>query len=167
MSACRALCPRHGDWVADVAPQLSVLQNGAPPAQGLVGPGRLSGRLEPTGSPLCSPAGDQLGRGIAGRLQEACKKRGEQTGPSPVDRGKCGTALHLACDARAMPLGVVVTGANTNDGCQTKNVLQALVVQPPVADSLLPCLDPRDLPRAQADGAYGNGSTQERARLVC
>ncbi len=25
-------------------------------------------------------------------------------------------------------------------------------------------LDPRDLPRAQADGAYGNGPSQERAR---
>ena len=51
-----------------------------------------------------------------------------------MDRGKCGTALHLACDARAMPLGVVVTGANANDGCQTEDVLQALVVQPPVAE---------------------------------
>ena len=70
-----------------------------------------------------------------------------------MDRGKCGTALHLACDARAMPLGVVVTGANANDGCQTEDVLQALVVHPPVAESPVPCLDPRDLPRVQADGA--------------
>ena len=45
-----------------------------------------------------------------------------------MDRGKCGTALHLACDARAMPLGVVVTGAKANDGCQTEDVLQALLV---------------------------------------
>src|SRR5262249_3270344 len=65
------------------------------------------------------------------------------------DRGKCGTALHLACDARAMPLGVVVTSANANDGCQTEDVLQALVVQPPVAEAGVPCLDPRDLPRAR------------------
>ena len=63
-----------------------------------------------------------------------------------------------------MPLGVVVTGAHANDGCQTEDVLQALVVHPPLAESLLPCLDPRDLPRAQADGAYGNGPSQERAR---
>ncbi len=63
-----------------------------------------------------------------------------------------------------MPLGVVVTGANANDGCQTEDVLQALVVQPPVAEFPGPCLDPRDLPRAQADGAYGNGPSQERAR---
>lgn len=81
-----------------------------------------------------------------------------------MDRGKCGTALHLACDARAMPLGVVVTGANANDGCQTEDVLHALVVHPPAAEACVPCLDPRSLPRAQADGAYGNGPTQERAR---
>src|SRR3989442_1520861 len=63
-----------------------------------------------------------------------------------------------------MPLGVVVTGANANDGCQTEEVLHALVVQPPAAESPVPCLDLRSLPRAQADGAYGNGPTQERAR---
>ena len=44
-----------------------------------------------------------------------------------MDRGKCGTALHLAGDARAMPLGVVVTRANANDGCQTEDVLHALL----------------------------------------
>jgi hypothetical protein len=37
-----------------------------------------------------------------------------------------------------MPLGVVVTGANANDGCQTEDVLHALVVQPPVAESPVP-----------------------------
>ena len=63
-----------------------------------------------------------------------------------------------------MPLGVVVTGAHANDGCQTEDVLHALVVQPPMAESAVPGLDPRDLPRAQADGAYGNGSSQERAQ---
>src|SRR6266545_5296254 len=63
-----------------------------------------------------------------------------------------------------MPLGVVVTGANGNDGCQTEAVLQALVVQPPAA--VVPVLEVelRSLPRVQADGAYGNGPTYERAR---
>ena len=56
-----------------------------------------------------------------------------------MDRGKCGTALHLACDARAMPLGVVVTGAKAKDGCQTEDGLQALVVYPPVAESPVSC----------------------------
>ena len=81
-----------------------------------------------------------------------------------MDRGKCGTALHLAGDARALPLGVVVTGAKANEGCQPEDVRQALVVHPPVAEFPVPYLAPRDLPRAQADGAYGNGPSQERAR---
>jgi len=63
-----------------------------------------------------------------------------------------------------MPLGVVVTGANANDGCQTEEVLLALVIQPPVAESPVPCLDPRAWPRAQAAGASGNGPSRERAR---
>lgn len=64
-----------------------------------------------------------------------------------------------------MPLGVVITGANANDGCQTKDVLRALVIrplepqQPPGAAP-----DPRGRPTAQADGAYGNGPTRQRAQ---
>jgi transposase len=81
-----------------------------------------------------------------------------------VDRSKCGTAVHLACDARAMPLGVVVTGANANDGCQTEAVLKALVVGPPAAQGAGVAVELRSLPRVQADGAYGNGPTQDRAR---
>jgi len=42
-------------------------------------------------------------------------------------------------------------------------VVQALVVQPPAAESAVPCGDPRSFPRVQADGAYGTGPTQERA----
>ena len=81
-----------------------------------------------------------------------------------MDRGKCGTALHVACDARAMPLGAVVTGANANDGCQTEALLQRLVVRPPTAAVVVAAVDERSLPRAQADGAYGNRPTHERAQ---
>jgi transposase len=63
-----------------------------------------------------------------------------------------------------MPLGVVVTGANANDGCQTEIVLQHLVVQPPPPEVSVASVDPRSLPQAQADGAYGNQPTQERAQ---
>jgi hypothetical protein len=63
-----------------------------------------------------------------------------------------------------MPLGGVVSGATANDGCQTEDVVHALGVHPPAAEAWVPCLDPRSLPRAQANGAYGNGPTQERAR---
>jgi transposase len=64
-----------------------------------------------------------------------------------------------------MPLGVVLSGANANDGVQTKDVLQALVVRPPEPERpASPPLDKRSLPTAQADGAYGNGPTQQRAQ---
>jgi hypothetical protein len=63
-----------------------------------------------------------------------------------------------------MPLGVVVTGANANDGCQTEVVLEHLVVRPPQAEASVASVDPRSLPRTQADGAYGNKPTQQRAR---
>jgi transposase len=63
-----------------------------------------------------------------------------------------------------MPLGVVVTGANANDGCQTEAVLAQLVVAPPPPEVPVARAEPRSLPHAQADGAYGNQPTQERAQ---
>ena len=64
-----------------------------------------------------------------------------------------------------MPLGVVLTGANANDGVQTKDALQALVIRPPQAEGPAPAAaDQRSLPTAQADGAYGNRPTQQRAQ---
>jgi transposase len=62
-----------------------------------------------------------------------------------------------------MPLGVIVTKAAANDGCQTEAVLTKLVVSPPAPEVPVKVIDPRDRPRAQADGAYGNKPTQERA----
>ena len=62
-----------------------------------------------------------------------------------------------------MPLGVVVTGANANDGCQTEDVLKRLVIQPPAAVPVTP-VEPQSLPRAQADGAYGNQPTRQRGQ---
>ena len=98
--------------------------------------------------------------------KKPAKKGGQQTGPSPVDRGKCGTALQLACDARAMPLGALVTSANTNDGTQTEHLLNALVVTPPSANALPPETDPRSFPNAQGDGAYGNRPARGRAQAA-
>ena len=65
-----------------------------------------------------------------------------------------------------MPLGAVITGANANDGVQTQDVLQALVVKPPAAEEPAPEPDPRDLPRSRADGAYGNRPSQARANAA-
>jgi transposase len=69
----------------------------------------------------------------------------------------------LATDEHGLPLGAVVTKAGANGGAQTRAVLEAMVVQPPPADVPVAAPDPRDLPRARADGAYGNRPTQARA----
>lgn len=63
-----------------------------------------------------------------------------------------------------MPLGAVVSGANANDGCQTELLLQSLVLRPPAPQRAGGIVDDRGLPCAQADGAYGNRPTHERAR---
>lgn len=61
-----------------------------------------------------------------------------------------------------MPLGAVITKAGANDGVQTAEVLNSLVVRPPPAPPVEQ-LDPRALPLARADGAYGNGPSRQRA----
>ena len=62
-----------------------------------------------------------------------------------------------------MPLGVVITGANANDGVQARDVLEAMVVRPPEPGRPVACVDERSLPTAQADGSYGNKPTRGRA----
>src|SRR5262249_61337450 len=97
------------------APQgLPQLQDRAATAAALAGLRLLPPRLAATGPTLCPLPPHQLGSGPPRRLQEAVKKRGEATGPSPVDRRKSGTAIHVASDAYGMPLGAVITGANAN-----------------------------------------------------
>jgi transposase len=80
-----------------------------------------------------------------------------------VDRRKCGTAIHVASDAYGMPLGAVVSAANVNDSVETGAVLESLVVKPPAAEVPVAQPDPRDLPHARADGAYGNRPSKARA----
>ena len=41
--------------------------------------------------------------------------RGSLTGPSPVDRGKNGSKIHILSDADGIPLITAVTSANTHD----------------------------------------------------
>ena len=57
------------------------------------------------------------------------QKRGSATGPSPVDRGRCGSKYHLLTDAGGVPLAWTLTGANRNDGTQLLLLLEAI---PPV-----------------------------------
>ncbi|MFJ6087985.1 IS5 family transposase [Streptomyces sp. NPDC092369] len=58
------------------------------------------------------------------------KKRGADTGPSPVDRRKTGSKHHLICDGRGTPLKVITTAANVNDVTQTLALIDGI---PPVA----------------------------------
>ena len=46
------------------------------------------------------------------------EKRGSETGPSPVDRGRAGSKHHLLVDATGIPLAYSVTGGNRNDVTQ-------------------------------------------------
>src|SRR5262245_560684 len=128
------------------------LQDRPAPPETLAGLGLLPHRLAATRRTVRAAARHQLGSGPPRRLQEAGKKGGEDTGPSPVDRRKCGTAIHVASDAYGMPLGAVVSAANVNDGVKTQAVLGALVVKPPPAEVPAARPDPRDLPRSRADG---------------
>ena len=65
-----------------------------------------------------------------------------------------------------MPLGAVVTPANANDGCHAEALLASLVAPPPAPTQPLEEIDIRSLPAAQADGAYGNRPSRERAKAA-
>jgi putative transposase len=56
---------------------------------------------------------------------------GEQTGASPVDRGKSGTKRSILTDRRGAPLAIVVTGANINDKTVALETLDAIVIERP------------------------------------
>jgi putative transposase len=56
---------------------------------------------------------------------------GEATGPSPVDRGKCGTKRSVLTDRRGAPLSVVVTSANTHDKTVALQTLDGIIVPRP------------------------------------
>jgi transposase len=52
----------------------------------------------------------------------------EAVGPNPTDRGKKGSKRHLLVDGRGVPLSLIVTAANVNDGKRINEVLSAIVV---------------------------------------
>ncbi|MCU4749913.1 IS5 family transposase [Streptomyces sp. G-5] len=58
------------------------------------------------------------------------RKRGADTGPSPVDRRKPGSKHHSNCDGRGTPFKVIATAANVNDVTQTLARVDGI---PPVA----------------------------------
>ena len=48
------------------------------------------------------------------------------TGPSPVDRGKTGSKIHVLSDRTGLPLSVAVSAANTNDAAALKPLVMAV-----------------------------------------
>lgn len=52
------------------------------------------------------------------------EKRGELTGPSPVDRGKPGSKMHVLSDANGLPIVVGLSAASTHDSLALKPVIQ-------------------------------------------
>ena len=63
------------------------------------------------------------------RLARSSAQRGDQVGPSPVDRGRPGSKHHLICDAGGIPLAVSLTGGNRNDITQLIPLVDAV---PPI-----------------------------------
>ncbi|MFJ8637494.1 IS5 family transposase [Streptomyces sp. NPDC093568] len=72
--------------------------------------------------------------GAWGRLHEAVLhrlddagllERGEHTGPSPVDRGKPGSKMHILSDTNGLPLLVGVSAANTHDSEGLKPMVES------------------------------------------
>ena len=64
-----------------------------------------------------------------------CTKRrwaGKKTGPNPTDRGKGGVKRSLLTEARGIPVGLVLDGANRHDMKLTKSTLASL---PPAAQA--------------------------------
>ena len=134
--ACGVLCARQRHCVADAAHRLPVLQNRPTPPAGLAPVRYLSHRVATARAPLCSVAGHQLGAAPASMArQEAIKKGGEQTGPSPVDRGKCGTALPRALLTPGQcRWGPSCLGPMPTTGVKPRGLFQRLGVQPPMAE---------------------------------
>lgn len=68
---------------------------------------------------------------------------GEKTGPNPTDRAKGGTKRSLLVDERGVPLGVVVSGANTPDGQLLEATLASLPIDRPDPETTVQnlCLD--------------------------
>ncbi|WP_424184549.1 IS5 family transposase [Actinokineospora sp. G85] len=58
---------------------------------------------------------DRLVEDRGGCRRDQGEKRGSITGPSPVDRGKNGSKIHVLVDRAGLPLVVGVSAANVND----------------------------------------------------
>src|SRR3954463_11184566 len=74
---------------------------------------------------------------------------GDDTGPSPIHRGKPGSKHHLLSDAEGTPLAIELTGANRHDITQLLKLVEAI---PPIRGK--PGKPKRRPERIQGDRAY-------------
>lgn len=61
---------------------------------------------------------------------------GQETGPSPVDRRKRGSKIHLLVDQRGAPLSVHISGANVHDKWLADDLIISMVVPRPDPDAM-------------------------------
>jgi transposase len=76
------------------------------------------------------------------------------TGPSPVDRGKTGSKIHVLSDRVGMPLSVAVSAANTNDSYALKPLVRAI-----------PAIKSRRGPRRRKPGKLHADKAYDRIEL--
>ena len=77
---------------------------------------------------------DRLVGGDPGRGERPGQKGGSLTGPSPVDRGKPGSKIHILSEAHGIPLVVGVSAANTHDSASCRRWSQRYRPSDPAAD---------------------------------
>ncbi|MGV9600738.1 IS5 family transposase [Streptosporangium sandarakinum] len=56
-------------------------------------------------------------------------KKGELTGPNPVDRGKNGSKIHMITERTGLPISVAISGANTHDSLALEPLVRGI---PPI-----------------------------------
>ncbi|MFG1755712.1 IS5 family transposase [Streptosporangium sandarakinum] len=56
-------------------------------------------------------------------------KKGELTGPNPVDRGKNGTKIHMITERAGLPISVAISAANTHDSLALEPLVRGI---PPI-----------------------------------
>jgi len=98
-------------------------------------------------------------RAVVDASHVQAKKRGSETGPSPVDRARNGSKHHLLVDARGLPLSWRLTGGNRHDSTQLMPLVDRV---PPVRGKVG---RPRRRPdRVTGDRAYDYDSRRQELR---
>ena len=85
---------------------------------------------------------------------------GKECGANPTDRGKPGLKDHVLVDGRGVPLSIVVTAANVNDGPMLSELLNNCAVVRPHPS----CAEPQHL---CLDAAYDNAPAHRVVMLEC